>query len=70
MSLQSLRSLVTGFPPRRPVFKPVSGHMGFVVDKATLGQVFSEYFDIPCRIFYRLFHTQHHPSSRTGTIGQ
>jgi hypothetical protein len=33
-------------PPRRPGF--ASGqHVGFVVDKAALGQVFSEYFGFP-----------------------
>jgi hypothetical protein len=24
--------------------------MGFVVDKVALGQVFSEYFDLPCNL--------------------
>jgi hypothetical protein len=41
--------------------------MGFVVDKAALLQVLSEYFYIPCPSFYRLLHT-HHPSSAAGTI--
>jgi hypothetical protein len=42
-----LKRLVAGFPPRRPGF--ASGqHVGFVVDKAALGQVFSEYFGFPC----------------------
>jgi hypothetical protein len=36
--------LVAGFPPRRPRFHPRSGHVGFVVDKVTLGLVFPEYF--------------------------
>jgi hypothetical protein len=35
-----LRSLVAGFSPRRPGFAPGSIHVGFVVDKVTLGQVF------------------------------
>jgi hypothetical protein len=44
--------------------------MGFVVDKVTLGQVFSEYFCFPCQFsFHRLLHT-HHLSSGAGTIGQ
>jgi hypothetical protein len=30
-----------------------SGHVGFVVDKVALGQVFSEYFSFPCQ---SLFH--------------
>jgi hypothetical protein len=33
--------LVAGFPLRRPWFEPGSGHVGFVVNKVTLGQVFS-----------------------------
>jgi hypothetical protein len=28
-------------------FKPESGHVGFLVDKAALGQVFYEYFGFP-----------------------
>jgi hypothetical protein len=40
------------------------------MDKAALGQVFSEYFGFPCQSFHRLLHTHHHPSSGAGTIGQ
>jgi hypothetical protein len=32
-----------------PGFEPKSGHVGFVVDKVALGQVFSEYFSFPCQ---------------------
>jgi hypothetical protein len=35
-----LRSLVAGLSPRRPWFAPGSIHVGFVVDKVALGQVF------------------------------
>jgi hypothetical protein len=35
--------------------------VGFVVDKAALGQVFSEYLGFPCQAFYRLLYTHHHP---------
>jgi hypothetical protein len=35
-----LRSLVAGLSPRRPGFAPGSIHVGFVVDKMALGQVF------------------------------
>jgi hypothetical protein len=39
-------SIVAGFPPLRPGF--ASGqHVGLVVDKAALRQVFSEYFGFP-----------------------
>jgi hypothetical protein len=35
-----LRSLVAGLSPRRPGFAPGSIHVGFVVDRVALGQVF------------------------------
>jgi hypothetical protein len=35
-----LRRFVAGLPPQRPEFDPGSVHVGFVVDKVTLGQVF------------------------------
>jgi hypothetical protein len=35
-----LRRLVAGLSPRRSGFAPVSVHVGFVVDKVALGQVF------------------------------
>jgi hypothetical protein len=56
--------------PRRPRFEPRSGHVGFVVDKVKLGQVFSECFGFPCQFsFHRLLHA-HHLSSGADTIGQ
>jgi hypothetical protein len=62
--------LVAVLLPRRPGFEPRSGHVGFVVDKVTLGHVFSEYFGFPCQFaFHRLLHT-HHLSSGAVTIGQ
>jgi hypothetical protein len=47
--IQTLTSewLVAGFPSRLPGFDPESGQVGFVVDKAALGRVFSEYFGLP-----------------------
>jgi hypothetical protein len=52
--------LVTGFPQRQPGF--ASGqHMGFVVDKTALGQVFSEYFGFTCQSFHQFFHHHNHP---------
>jgi hypothetical protein len=61
----------SGFPPRRPEFEPRSSHVGFVVDKVALGQVFSEYFGFPCQFAFRhrLLLT-HHLSSVACTIGQ
>jgi hypothetical protein len=35
-----LRRLAAGLPLRRPVFDPGLVHVGFVVDKVALGQVF------------------------------
>jgi hypothetical protein len=52
--------LDAGFPPRRPGF-PYGHHVGFVVDKAALGQVFSEYFGFPCQSFHRFLHHHNHP---------
>jgi hypothetical protein len=44
--------------------------VGFVVDKAALQQVFSEYFGFPCQLsFHRLLHT-HHLSAGAGKISQ
>jgi hypothetical protein len=39
-------ALVAAFPQRRSGF-PSGQHLGFVVDRAALGQVFSEYFGYP-----------------------
>jgi hypothetical protein len=47
-----LKRLAAGFPPRRPGF--ASGqHMWFVMDKAALGQVFSECFGFPSQSFHQ-----------------
>jgi hypothetical protein len=35
--------------------------VGFVVDKAALGQVFSEYFGFHCQSFHRSLHYHNHP---------
>jgi hypothetical protein len=40
MAVPWLRQLVAGLSPRRPGLDPGSVHVGFVVDKVTLGQVF------------------------------
>jgi hypothetical protein len=53
-----LKRLVADFPPRRPGF--ASGqHVVFVVDKAALGQDFSEYFGFPCQLFHQFLHHNH-----------
>jgi hypothetical protein len=35
-------------------------HVAFVVDKAVLGQVFSEYFCFPCQSFHQFLHHHNH----------
>jgi hypothetical protein len=60
-----------GFPPQLPVFEPRSSHMGFVVDKTALGEIFSEYFGFRYQFsFHRLLHIHHYLLSGAGTIGQ
>jgi hypothetical protein len=56
--------LDAGFPPRRPGFA-YGQHVVFVVDKAGLGQVFSEYFGFPRQSFHLFFHyhKNYHSSS-------
>jgi hypothetical protein len=44
-----LRRLVAGFSPWRPGFDPWSVHVGFVVDKVALGQVFLRVAGFPCQ---------------------
>jgi hypothetical protein len=53
--------LVAGFLPRRPGF--ASGqHVEFVVDKAALRPVFSEYFGFPCHSsFHQFLHHHNDP---------
>jgi hypothetical protein len=52
--------LDAGFPPRRPGFA-YGQHVGFVVDKAALGQIFSEYLGFPCQSFHQFLHNHNHP---------
>jgi hypothetical protein len=47
-----LRRLVAVLSPRRPGFNHGSVHVGFVVDKVALGQVFPEYFGFPLSISF------------------
>jgi hypothetical protein len=69
MPLPELRRLVSGFQQRRPGFEPRPVHVGFVVDKVVLRQVFSEYFGFPCQFsFHRLL--QARLPFGDGTIGQ
>jgi hypothetical protein len=53
------QQLDAGFPLRLPGFA-YGQHVGFVVDKAAQGQVFSEYFSFPCQSFHRFLHYHNH----------
>jgi hypothetical protein len=69
MSVPELRRLVAGFPPRRTGFDPKTDHARIVVNKAALGQVYSESFGFPCQFsVYQMLHTR--LSSAAGTICQ
>jgi hypothetical protein len=58
--------LVAGYPRRWPGFEPDSSHVGSVVERAALGQVFSEYFGFPCHSFSPLIAAQSSPSIMQG----
>jgi hypothetical protein len=58
--MPKLKRLVAGFPLRRLGFASEQ-HVGYMVDKATLGQVFSEYFGFPCQSFHQYLHHHNHP---------
>jgi hypothetical protein len=44
-------------------------HVGFVVDKAALGEDFSEYFGFPCQSFHLFLHYRNHPGLAQYAIG-
>jgi hypothetical protein len=53
MAVPWLRRLVSGLSLRRPGFNPGSVHVGFLVDKAALGQVFPPSTSgFPCQFHY------------------
>jgi hypothetical protein len=68
LAVPYLKQLGSGFPPRRSGFA-YGQHVGFVVDKAALGQVFSEYLDFPCQSFHRFLHYHSHPGLAQYAIG-
>jgi hypothetical protein len=47
----------------------VRQHVGFVVDKVALGQVFSEYFGFPYQSFHQNLHHHNHPGLALKAIG-
>jgi hypothetical protein len=48
----------------------MSGHVGFVVNKVALGQIFSKYFGFPSQLSLHLLLHIHHLASGAGTVGQ
>jgi hypothetical protein len=56
-AMPQFRQLVASFPLWQPKFNPKLGHVGFVVNKVPLRQVFSENFCFLCQfLFYQLRH--------------
>jgi hypothetical protein len=50
-------------PTAAAQFRVRAEHVGFVVDKAALGQVFSKYFGFPCQSsFHQFLHHHNHPA--------
>jgi hypothetical protein len=70
VAVPQLRRSVAGFPQWRPGFEPRSGHVGFMIDKIALGQVFSEVLRLPLPFSFHRLLQFHHLSSGAGTIGQ
>jgi hypothetical protein len=52
MAVPWFRRFVAGLPPRRPGFDPGSVHVGFVVDKVALGQIFPLVLRFPLSISF------------------
>jgi hypothetical protein len=53
--------LKNGYLEDAKVSDTIKMYLRFVVDKVALGQVFSEYFDFPCRsLFHQFLHNHHH----------
>jgi hypothetical protein len=51
----------------RPGFKTWFRHVGFMVNKVALGQIFSEYFGFPCQSsFHQFLHNHYHLSITRG----
>jgi hypothetical protein len=63
-----LKWLVAGFPPRPPWFASWQ-HVGFMVDKAALEQVFSEYFSFLCQLFNHFLQHYNHPGLASEGLG-
>jgi hypothetical protein len=56
-----LRRLFAGLSQQSPVFGPGILLVGFVVDRMAVGQVFSEFFGLPCQYHSTVsLHSIHH----------
>jgi hypothetical protein len=56
------QALSRWFPTAADRVRARTGHVGFVVGKVALGQVFSEYFGFPCQSsFHQILHYHNHP---------
>jgi hypothetical protein len=60
------QALSRWLPSAAAIVRARSSHVGFVVDKVVLGQVFSEYFDFLYQSFHQFLHHHNHEA---GTIG-
>jgi hypothetical protein len=53
------QAVIRRLPTMAAEVEPRSGHVGFVVDRVALGQVFCEYFGFPCQFsFHGLLQNQ------------
>jgi hypothetical protein len=54
--------LTMGYTDRGGPVRVRAEHVGFVVEKVALGQVFSEYFGFPCQSsFHQILHHHNQP---------
>jgi hypothetical protein len=51
IDMQIIRVAQKRYFGKVPLSTPMSGHVGFVVDKVSLGQAFSEHFCFPCQFY-------------------
>jgi hypothetical protein len=59
---RALTQAVSRWLPNVVVQVCIWQHVGFMVDKAALGQVFSAYFSFPCQSsFHQFLHLHNHP---------
>jgi hypothetical protein len=52
LAMPLIRQAVTAFPLQEHGFNPRSGHVGCVVGKVVLGQIFFKYFRFCCKLLF------------------